>query len=146
MFPDRPKTMRSIRSRGNRSTEVRLALLLEKDGIQGWVSHARVAGSFPDFSFPSQQLAIYVDGCFWHSCPIHSHPPAHNKGYWVPKLAGNKIRDSLAVDRLARLGWRSLRIWEHELSDGPGVIEKIKQALASPRLTGGPPGDGWLHV
>ena len=146
MILDRPKMMRSIRPRGNKSTEVRLALLLEKNGIQGWVSHARVAGSFPDFSFPSQQLAIYVDGCFWHSCPIHSHPPAHNKGYWIPKLAGNKIRDSLAIDRLARLGWRTLRIWEHELSNEPGVLSKIKRILAEPRSSGGPPGDGWLHV
>ena len=147
MNPDtRSRVMRSIRPRGNKSTEVRLALLLTEAGIQGWVSHAQIADLFPDFAFSPQRLAVFVDGCFWHSCPSHHRPPTSNRDYWIPKLAGNKIRDSLAAARLARVGWRSLRIWEHELSGGPGVISKIRGALASPRSTGGPPGDGWAHL
>jgi DNA mismatch endonuclease (patch repair protein) len=24
--------------------------------------------------FPKERLAVFVDGCFWHGCPIHSNP------------------------------------------------------------------------
>jgi DNA mismatch endonuclease (patch repair protein) len=123
--------MRSIRSKGNESTEIRLAGLLTEADIQGWGSHVRIGDYSPDFSFPANRLATFVDGCFWHGCPIHSHEPSRNRDYWIPKLARNEARDRASSPKLAKLGWKTLRIWEHELADGPSVIAEIKEALAS---------------
>ena len=69
----------------------------------------------PDFVFLKLRLAIFVDGCFWHSCPRHATKPANNREFWEKKLTGNKLRDRLVVRTLRARGWRVLRIWEHEL-------------------------------
>ena len=69
-----------------------------------------------DFAFPKLRLAIFVDGCFWHACPIHATKPKHNAAFWREKLAGNRRRDALVTRTLRRAGWRVLRVWEHELA------------------------------
>jgi len=125
----RSRIMGSIRSRGNRTTEIRLARLLGAAGILGWRRHARIAGCFPDFAFPLHRLAVFVDGCFWHGCPAHFKPPSSNRGYWGPKMAGNRERDRAAPARLSRAGWRAIRIWEHELDDPRRAIGRILSAL-----------------
>jgi len=127
----RSRVMKSIRSRGNRSTETRLASMMRSAGIRGWRRHRRVAGSVPDFAFPHLRLVIFVDGCFWHGCPLHSHAPSSNTGYWIPKLAGNRARDRDATSRLRRAGWRVIRLWEHDLGEGRRPIRRIKAALAA---------------
>ena len=123
--------MRSIRSRGNRSTEVRLVSMMRSAGIRGWRRHRRVAGSVPDFVFLRRRLVIFVDGCFWHGCPLHPHVPSSNTGYWIPKLAGNRARDRAATARLRRAGWRVLRLWEHDLGEGRRPIRRIRAALVA---------------
>lgn len=70
----------------------------------------------PDFAFPKLRLAIFVDGCFWHACPIHATKPKNNAAFWREKLAGNRRRDALVTRTLRRAGWRVLRLWEHELA------------------------------
>ncbi|MGV1049340.1 MAG: very short patch repair endonuclease [Solirubrobacterales bacterium] len=67
-----------------------------------------------DVAFPRQRLAVMVDGCFWHSCPVHGRVPSKNLQYWPEKLARNRRRDEVVNEQLALLGWRVLRIWEHE--------------------------------
>jgi len=129
--PQTRSRMKSIRSKGNESTEIKLARLLEEADVQGWESHVRVGGFFPDFVFSTRRLAVFVDGCFWHGCPTHPHESRRNRDYWIPKLAKNKARDEAASSMLAKIGWESLRIWEHELADGLGVIARIRRALAS---------------
>ena len=68
-----------------------------------------------DFVFPKLRLAIFVDGCFWHACPIHATKPKNNAAFWREKLAGNRRRDALVTRTLRRAGWRVLRLWEHSL-------------------------------
>ncbi len=70
----------------------------------------------PDFIFPKLKLAVFVDGCFWHSCPLHATKPRNNAAFWEKKLASNKARDRLVRRVLRREGWRVLRLWEHELA------------------------------
>jgi DNA mismatch endonuclease (patch repair protein) len=68
----------------------------------------------PDVAFTRARIAVFVDGCFWHACPLHGNQPRANTDYWRPKLARNVARD-LAVDAALRCaGWRVLRAWEHE--------------------------------
>jgi DNA mismatch endonuclease (patch repair protein) len=67
-----------------------------------------------DIVFPKGRLAIFVDGCFWHSCPEHATHPKANATFWAEKLAKNVLRDRDTDRRLEESGWSVLRIWEHE--------------------------------
>lgn len=84
-----------------------------------------------DIAFPSKKLAIFVDGCFWHVCPIHSNIPKSHAEYWVPKLKKNVERDRETNRRLETNGWKVLRFWEHELKDVCKVIDRIQTELAT---------------
>ena len=70
----------------------------------------------PDFVFPKSKLAVFVDGCFWHGCPRHFIQPRGNAAFWQKKIAGNRTRDRIVNRMLRRMGWRVLRVWEHELT------------------------------
>jgi DNA mismatch endonuclease, patch repair protein len=107
--------MAGIRSSGNLATELRLIILFRSHGITGWRRKAAVFGK-PDFVFPKQKLAIFVDGCFWHGCSIHATQPKTNAEFWREKIARNQARDRLVTRTLRRAGWRVLRIWQHELT------------------------------
>ena len=67
----------------------------------------------PDIVFTTCKLAVFIDGCFWHSCPCHRIKPKSNTSYWTPKLGRTVERDRLVNAELAGCGWRTLRIWEH---------------------------------
>lgn len=67
-----------------------------------------------DIAFTRVRLAVFLDGCFWHSCPEHGSRPKSNQSYWLPKLARNVVRDRRNNRDLATMGWSVLRIWEHE--------------------------------
>lgn len=67
-----------------------------------------------DVVFATAKVAVFVDGCFWHSCPEHGTRPLNNADWWEEKLARNVARDRDTDDRLAQAGWRVVRVWEHE--------------------------------
>lgn len=69
----------------------------------------------PDIVFPGPRVVIFVDGCFWHGCPIHGHVPKSQESYWAPKLARNIQRDADVTARLGEQGWQVLRFWEHQV-------------------------------
>jgi hypothetical protein len=56
--------------------------------------------------FPALRLAVLVDGCFWHSCPLHATTPRANADYWIPKLKDNVVRDRRNDERGCGLGQR----------------------------------------
>ena len=66
-----------------------------------------------DIAFTRPRVAVFVDGCFWHSCPEHGTIPKSNQEYWVPKLKQNVDRDRTIDRELRAAGWRVLRFWEH---------------------------------
>jgi DNA mismatch endonuclease (patch repair protein) len=67
-----------------------------------------------DFVFRRARLVVFVDGCFWHSCPIHASSPRANAEWWREKLAANVERDRHTDRVLRREGWTVVRVWEHE--------------------------------
>ena len=67
-----------------------------------------------DIVFKSARVAVFVDGCFWHSCPIHRTSPRANREWWAEKLERNRRRDEDTNRRLRAAGWLVVRIWEHE--------------------------------
>jgi DNA mismatch endonuclease (patch repair protein) len=67
-----------------------------------------------DLVFARDRLAVFVDGCFWHACPIHATWPKTNGDWWRAKILGNVFRDRDTDRRLADLDWTVVRVWEHE--------------------------------
>lgn len=68
----------------------------------------------PDLTFNARRVAVFVDGCFWHSCPTHGRMPSDPSGYWAAKLARNRARDTVVDEGLRAAGWTVVRVWEHE--------------------------------
>lgn len=88
-----------------------------------------------DIVFTPAKLAVFVDGCFWHSCPRHGSIPKSNIDYWIPKLARNVQRDRETNRALDEAGWSVIRIWEHE---DPGLAAtRISKLLGSLRACKG---------
>jgi DNA mismatch endonuclease (patch repair protein) len=85
----------------------------------------------PDVVFTREQVAVFVDGCFWHGCPDHGNTPRANTNYWGPKLARNAKRDRLVTTALTRSGWMVLRVWEHE--EAGEAADRVAAALLSRR-------------
>ena len=67
-----------------------------------------------DLAFPRLRIAVMVDGCFWHSCPIHGTWPKANAPWWRKKILGNVARDWDTDAKLKAGGWKVLRFWEHD--------------------------------
>jgi DNA mismatch endonuclease (patch repair protein) len=76
-------------------------------------------------------VAVYVDGCFWHSCPEHGTRPKANAEWWASKLAANVERDRNTDESLAAAGWLALRVWEHE--DPLEAADRVEQAVCERR-------------
>jgi DNA mismatch endonuclease, patch repair protein len=67
-----------------------------------------------DIVFPRQKVAVFIDGCFWHACPVHASWPKENGAWWREKLMRNSARDHDTTIKLREAGWVVLRFWEHE--------------------------------
>lgn len=124
-------TMRANRSRDT-GPELRLRRALHAAGYRYRVNIAlSVPGKRvkPDIIFTRQRLAVFIDGCYWHSCPEHGRMPSDPSGYWKAKLQRNVDRDQAVDQALRAAGWRVLRIWEH-IPIGQAIFE-VEQALRS---------------
>ena len=88
-----------------------------------------------DISFQTAQVAVFVDGCFWHSCPEHGSSPASHGTWWAAKLAANVRRDRDTDERLRAAGWLPVRIWEHE--PPADAADRVAAAVASRRPSAG---------
>lgn len=83
-----------------------------------------------DIVFTRRKVIVFIDGCFWHGCPLHATQPKNNADWWRAKLASNVERDRRHSDALHDLGWRVLRFWEHEdPADICGRIVAVVRAL-----------------
>jgi DNA mismatch endonuclease, patch repair protein len=137
-YPEPTSEGVSLRMRRNLKTESkperRIRSVLHRQGFRFRKHHPiRTPERLvkPDIVFTRARLAIFVDGCFWHCCPVHGNEPRANTDYWGPKLKRNVDRDR-AVDRaLTEAGWIVLRAWEHE--DPDAVVTRIRGALAEAR-------------
>jgi DNA mismatch endonuclease (patch repair protein) len=143
----RSDVMSRIRSRGNKATELAFMKLLRGHHISGWRRHlllkldqaeprtgnaAKQRPSVrPDFVFRAPRVAVFIDGCFWHGCPLHGTKPAGNPGFWLTKLEGNRARDRHVNKMLRARKWTVLRIWEHQLPNGNLVMKLVKSRIGA---------------
>lgn len=126
----RSEIMARVRSRNTRP-ELILRSSLWSRGFR-YRLNARIFDVRPDFVFPRQRVAVFVDGCFWHGCPAHYTRPVSRRDYWAGKLQQNVLRDVRQTQELEAAGWRTVRIWEHEVSsDLNAAVARVASAVAA---------------
>ena len=110
----RSEIMRKVKSKGNKSTELRLITFFKTNKLKGWRRNYSIVGK-PDFVFPKLKIAIFTDGCFWHGHNCRNTRPEQNKEYWTKKRERNQKRDQEVTELLTQKGWNVVRIWECEI-------------------------------
>jgi len=126
----RSRIMSGIRGKGNRSTERKLRAALVQAGINGWQLNAKGVVGVPDVWFSLYGVAIFVDGCFWHGCPLCGHYPKTNSAFWRLKIDDTRQRDARQSRDLRDTGIRVLRLWEHEvMADLRDCVSRIEELL-----------------
>lgn len=122
--------MKAVRQRDTKP-ELALRSALHRRGLRFRVDSRPLAGSRrrADVLLTRARLAIYVDGCFWHRCPLHGTLPKTNDKWWDEKLNANVERDRATDEELASAGWLPVRIWEHE--DPEKVAPRIEALYLS---------------
>ena len=123
----RSEIMRKVRSKGNKSTELRLIQLFKECGITGWRRNYKVIGH-PDFVFIKERITVFVDGCFWHGHDCRNTRPSDNSEYWSKKRSRNIKHDKEITALFEQRGWTVIRIWECELKkkNRQILMDKIK--------------------
>lgn len=121
----RRRAMQSVRH-FDTPVEVRLRRALWRRGLRYRV-HRRVVGTRPDIVFIGSKVAIFVDGCFWHGCPIHYTAPVSNAHFWKLKVDRNRERDRGNDAALLAEGWTVCRYWECEVNNElERVVEEVE--------------------
>jgi DNA mismatch endonuclease (patch repair protein) len=91
-----------------------------------------------DLLFRGAKIAVFVDGCWWHRCPQHGTQPRANAEWWFKKLGANVARDRDTDRRLAEVGWRVVRVWEHE--DPCVAAQRVLAAIGAVNCSAPDPG------
>lgn len=121
----------------NTHPELKLRRAAWAIGLRYRINH-RIGRIRPDMTFPRARVAVFVDGCFWHCCPLHGVMPKSNVTFWKPKLERNVERDREANDTLRSAGWQVLRFWEHEVEASPeACANRIADAVSAHIATRG---------
>lgn len=126
----------SRQSRRDTTPELVVRSAVWRRGLRYYVDRRplRTVRRRADLVFPSQRVAVFIDGCFWHGCPMHGRIPKTNTAWWDEKIRRNRARDSSTTDLLRAAGWTVLRFWEHE--DPEVVASDVERAVRSPKRLG----------
>ena len=104
--------------------ELALRRELHRRGLRFRVNVRNLPGR-PDIVLSRARIAVFVDGCFWHGCPVHAVAPKANATWWESKLSDNRERDERNEASLRDTGWLVVRAWEHE--NPTTVAEEIER-------------------
>jgi DNA mismatch endonuclease (patch repair protein) len=126
----RSDIMRRVKSKHNKSTELKLIAFFKNQRITGWRRNYKLYGK-PDFVFPKERVVIFLDGCFWHGHNCRTTKPKDNEEYWRNKIARNEQRDKEVTAILMEKKWKVVRIWECELKD----IELVRKILGNAEIS-----------
>ena len=140
-WPDVPDARRRImQANRRRDTRPELAIrsMLHARGLRYRIDRpipVREGRSIrPDMVFSAARVAVFIDGCFWHGCPLHGTSPKTNADYWLPKIAANRERDARNTAVLQAEGWMVIRAWTHESADA--VVARVAEAVENRKRSG----------
>jgi DNA mismatch endonuclease (patch repair protein) len=121
----RSEIMSKVKSKDSK-IEVDFRKAIWKAGFRYRKNSAKYFGK-PDMVLSKHKTAIFIDSCFWHGCKRHCRLPAARKKYWTTKIERNKERDKEVNRHYKKIGWKVIRVWEHEIKKKTNaVIRKIK--------------------
>ena len=123
----RSEIMKKVRSKNNKSTELKLIQIFKENNIHGWRRNYKVK-VHSDFVFLNKKIAIFVDGCFWHGHNFRNTKPKENQEYWDKKRERNMKHDKEITEYFENRGWTVIRLRECELKNinRQIVYEKLK--------------------
>ena len=132
-MPDQRTPEQRFRSMSNvklkdGSLELIIRSALHKRGYR-FRKHVKTLPGSPDAVFLKQKVAVFIDGDFWHGyrLPVWEHKLKH---FWKEKLRANRRRDRKNFDKLRKMGWQVVRIWQHEIINDPDrCVERITSLL-----------------
>lgn len=83
-----------------------------------------------DIAFVGPKVAVFVDGCFWHGCPIHYRPTKSNKAHWDSVIKKNRIRRNDLRDLYFKSDWKMVEVWECEIRINiADAVRKVREVL-----------------
>lgn len=132
--------MAAIRSKENR-TERALRQVLHRRGFR-FRKYCRYLPGTPDIVFPSERVAVFIDGDYWHGRILRERGEVAllvsiknpNVDYWANKFLRNVSRDDAATLALTRNGWQVLRYWESDVKRNlEGTAECVAAAVIGRR-------------
>ena len=111
----------------NRRRDTKLELKVRRElhrrGLRFRVDYGAAPGR-PDVAFTKVKVAVFLDGCFWHGCPLHGTSPKSNADWWKAKIERHLTRDASVRDQLEQDGWLVLRYWAHD--DVDGICDEVE--------------------
>lgn len=126
----RSYNMAMIKSK-NTKPEILLRKELWRRGLRYRKNCKQVYGK-PDLVFLRKQIAIFIDGEFWHGYNFEETKKRlkSNKEFWVEKIERNMERDFEITQFLVEQGWAVLRFWDFEIeNDLCHCADKIERAV-----------------
>jgi len=120
----RSRIMSRIRSKET-GPEILLRKALWSIGCRGYRLHSSSLPGKPDIVLGPARVAVFVDGCFWHRCPLCYSEPTSNVGYWRKKINRNVQRAQEVNRTLSDMGWKVVRIWEHDINKDPDASARL---------------------
>ena len=126
----RSRNMAKIKGK-NTKPELLLRKALWAKGYRFRVNNKQIMGK-PDIVFLKKQIAIFVDGEFWHGYQWQEKKRklASNRRFWIAKIERNIQRDREVNRELLENGWKVIRIWSNEVKKNlDNTILKIEQLL-----------------
>lgn len=127
----RSAAMRAVKRRDTRP-EIELRAALRRRGVTNYRVDVSDIPGRPDIGFHRQQLAVFVDGAFWHGRADRIRPGRSE--YWDSKIQRNVERDRRTDKQLRDRGWKVLRLWDDEILLDPDAAARrvIRRLLARP--------------
>jgi DNA mismatch endonuclease (patch repair protein) len=121
--------MAAIRGKNTRP-ELAFRAAVHALGARYRIHNSQVPGR-PDISNRRAKVAVFIDGCFWHGCPLHYRRPSSRQDYWDAKLTRNLSRRQVVLTQLFEEKWRVVQVWECEVQMGASRIAKRVASLLS---------------
>jgi DNA mismatch endonuclease (patch repair protein) len=112
---ERSQRMSLVRG-GQTKLELEVRTLVRKLGWKKLLFNQRALPGIPDIVSKDKGTCIFVDSDFWHGWQYPRWKHKLKTSFWRKKIEDNRRRDRRINRRLRYLGWRVVRIWEHDLN------------------------------
>lgn len=118
----------------NRDTdlELRVRSALHERGFR-YRKHVDSLPGTPDVVFPRERVAVFVDGDFWHGYRFPGWEGSVSP-FWQEKISKNRARDRRNFGRLRQMGWKVVRLWQHQIEDDlEGCVRRVASSVEAQR-------------